>query len=85
MCAQAQGTRQVSVPLRGKEGAGQNLRQPIVSISLVSVPLRGKEGAGLMLKVSDETALIQASVSVPLRGKEGAGPEILLDSRKEIC
>ncbi len=38
----------VSVPLRGKEGAGRamltNLRKSLRAI--VSVPLRGKEGAG---------------------------------------
>ena len=38
----------VSVPLRGKEGAGPGtpISQPLPRFS-VSVPLRGKEGAGL--------------------------------------
>ncbi len=39
----------VSVPLRGKEGAGRKKRGiKLVAISAVSVPLRGKEGAGLV-------------------------------------
>ncbi len=36
----------VSVPLRGKEGAGQNRLCRSRRLSFVSVPLRGKEGAG---------------------------------------
>ena len=62
----------VSVPLRGKEGAGLNpdsanwrANQP------VSVPLRGKEGAG-RFRFGD-LQLVEGLVSVPLRGKEGAG------------
>ncbi len=41
----------VSVPLRGKEGAGQNHNGSTYKASVpgVSVPLRGKEGAGLDL------------------------------------
>ncbi len=39
--------RPVSVPLRGKEGAGRDSEGRIqVVIKAVSVPLRGKEGAG---------------------------------------
>ena len=39
----------VSVPLRGKEGAGQRVskRPTQAPMDEVSVPLRGKEGAGL--------------------------------------
>ncbi len=37
----------VSVPLRGKEGAGPMVLESITSAGKwVSVPLRGKEGAG---------------------------------------
>ncbi len=64
----------VSVPLRGKEGAGppaSSFRQPLDS-GEVSVPLRGKEGAG---PNSKRRGIVKVSnVSVPLRGKEGAGP-----------
>ncbi len=39
----------VSVPLRGKEGAGlYSGTEVLQSLSPVSVPLRGKEGAGLL-------------------------------------
>ncbi len=63
----------VSVPLRGKEGAGPYC-STIESFDewLVSVPLRGKEGAGL--SDEDQALLEGIMVSVPLRGKEGAGP-----------
>ncbi len=68
----------VSVPLRGKEGAGPGRRsggsQPGYCGS-VSVPLRGKEGAGPNLKADLSGA--DLSVSVPLRGKEGAGRNTL--------
>ncbi len=39
----------VSVPLRGKEGAGHclELTEIVNDYGEVSVPLRGKEGAGL--------------------------------------
>ncbi len=38
----------VSVPLRGKEGAGLNDEDLCIRLMMiVSVPLRGKEGAGL--------------------------------------
>ncbi len=37
---------EVSVPLRGKEGAGQFSPGTKAFDKLVSVPLRGKEGAG---------------------------------------
>ena len=36
----------VSVPLRGKEGAGHAVRYVQQARDRVSVPLRGKEGAG---------------------------------------
>ncbi len=66
----------VSVPLRGKEGAGRASTEvsPCTPrrTCLVSVPLRGKEGAGQ--KIARASALARAEdVSVPLRGKEGAG------------
>ncbi len=46
--------RMVSVPLRGKEGAGQwRICAKRVKFSFVSVPLRGKEGAGLVICHAD--------------------------------
>ncbi len=67
----------VSVPLRGKEGAGLQKIARIAIVVMVSVPLRGKEGAGLKRLTGVECKVSQKSiVSVPLRGKEGAGPLI---------
>ncbi len=43
---------EVSVPLRGKEGAGLTVSTVLGFIGFVSVPLRGKEGAGLSAKGS---------------------------------
>ncbi len=64
----------VSVPLRGKEGAGLQAACKAAGVSAkgVSVPLRGKEGAGPARRCY--VTLTGISVSVPLRGKEGAGP-----------
>ncbi len=43
----------VSVPLRGKEGAGQKDNDDCLDYpSPVSVPLRGKEGAGRLISIS---------------------------------
>ncbi len=63
----------VSVPLRGKEGAGQMKGgKKSKCAPEVSVPLRGKEGAGPE-PVEGVKYLTVGKVSVPLRGKEGAG------------
>ncbi len=64
----------VSVPLRGKEGAGRPRRSPSgpAHHGPVSVPLRGKEGAGPS-RAHRVRSLSGGAVSVPLRGKEGAG------------
>ncbi len=43
----------VSVPLRGKEGAGLDfVNCNLTGVNFVSVPLRGKEGAGLAARVT---------------------------------
>ncbi len=64
----------VSVPLRGKEGAGLSTATIVYDgeENDVSVPLRGKEGAGLCCEYGLGIPL-GGGVSVPLRGKEGAG------------
>ncbi len=57
----------VSVPLRGKEGAGQKLKWNGLSRiqNAVSVPLRGKEGAGHFLL---ESAFLGDDSFRPLAG-----------------